>query len=236
MTVTHNEHAESGHHEAPEVVDGRQRLGIWLFIGGDMISLGALLFTYLYLRGVNSGGHWMSIVGMPSKGITSAGPDTFTPTTLVEQPMANGLNWLIVLVVVVSAALMWLGEKRLRASVNGRGAFRGYAAAATVTAVVAIVLQVMQVRNVPQYWIQSNDSALFAYTSYGSVVLAFGISAIIHFVLLVLLGAGLYVRAGRNVLSYEKWYQARLVRFFWVWIAVSTIVSAIVVTLLNTVH
>jgi len=38
------------------------------------------------------------------------------------------------------------------------------------------------------------------------------------------------------VLSYEKWYQARLVRFFWVWIAVSTIVTAIVVTLLNTVH
>ena len=58
----------AAHHEAPEIVDHRQRLGIWLFIGGDVVTTGALIFTYLYLRAVNTNGSWMSVVGLPANG------------------------------------------------------------------------------------------------------------------------------------------------------------------------
>jgi len=51
------------HHDSPEKVDGRERLGVWLFIGADVVTVGALLFTYLYLRAVNTTGHWMQMWG-----------------------------------------------------------------------------------------------------------------------------------------------------------------------------
>ena len=57
-TIEHE--ASHGHHEAPEVVEGRQRLGIWLFIVGDVIMLASFLFTYLYLRGTNTQKGWMA--------------------------------------------------------------------------------------------------------------------------------------------------------------------------------
>ena len=70
MTTTEQHHHSAPHHEAPEVVHHRQRLGIWIFIAGDVVSMCALLFTYLYLRGTNTGGHWMSIEGVPARGRT----------------------------------------------------------------------------------------------------------------------------------------------------------------------
>ena len=63
MSVDTHGHTEHGHHEPVEVVDRRQRMAVWLFIGGDIVTLSAMLFTYLYLRGTNTGGHWMSMVG-----------------------------------------------------------------------------------------------------------------------------------------------------------------------------
>ena len=45
MSIDIEPHSEiarryEGHHESPEKVDGRQRLGVWLFIVADMVALG----------------------------------------------------------------------------------------------------------------------------------------------------------------------------------------------------
>jgi len=98
MTMTDHSHASAGHHEAPEVIHHRQRLGIWIFIAGDVVSMCALLFTYLYLRGTNTGGHWMSIEGVPALGRSMESIQAFleeggSMITNVEAPLSAGLAW-----------------------------------------------------------------------------------------------------------------------------------------------
>ena len=124
MTTTEQHHHSALHHEAPEVVHHRQRLGIWIFIAGDVVSMCALLFTYLYLRGTNTGGHWMSIEGVPARGRTMEQIQAFLEEggSMVinnESPLSRGLAWSIAAVVVASTKLQTaeLGDKRFAAHV-----------------------------------------------------------------------------------------------------------------------
>ncbi len=228
--ATHDEHATEGHHESPEVIDHRQRLGIWLFIAGDVITFSALVFTYLYLKGTNTTGGWRSIVAFNFAGLNRVQANDLinnaTPHRVFEAPVATGLNWLIVAVVVVSAALIALGESRIRNGTAKSFIPLGYLAA--VVALVAGVFEIVQMRDIPQYFAVQNDSQLFVHTAYGSAMLAFGGALLAHLILLAFLGVGLSVRTSRGAVTAEKWTQVRLVRFFWVWVAISTVVTAII--------
>jgi heme/copper-type cytochrome/quinol oxidase subunit 3 len=234
----HESHTENhGHHEPPEIVDGRQRLAVWLFIGGDLVGLAALLFTYLYLRGTNTGGHWLSVLGYPSGGHSS---DWFqnqinnnanfpAPALQHEGLLSPSLSWLIAAVAVASAAVLWFGEGRLRKG-GGSNGFSTASLVATLGIVAAAILQIIQIRHVPQFFYWKNDAQLFVFTGYGSAMLALGVSAIIHFFVTALLGLGVTIRSSRGVISSQKWFQARLVRFFFVWIAVSTVLATLIET------
>jgi heme/copper-type cytochrome/quinol oxidase subunit 3 len=231
-----------GHHESPEVVDGRQRMAVWLFIGGDMVILAGLLFTYLYLRGTNTDGHWMNMVGYTGHPwsyynniLFVKGGSLPNPTTVSVNPISAGFYWVVTLVTVVSAGVIWLGEKRLRVSRDVK-AFVPIASLATVVALIALVLTIVQLRQIPEIFVTQNDSAYMAYTSYSSAILVLEGSALLHMFVLAFLGLGLTVRASKGVISGDKWYQVRLVRLFWVWVAVSSVIVAAVVTTVNTIH
>ena len=113
-----------GHFLAPEVVDGQQRLGVWLFIGGDIIIVAALLFTYLYLRGVDTSGHCMSLLVYKRhsynyyENISNGSAGLPAPKLIHVGPMSAGLEWLITAVTVVSGAIIWQAERALRATKN----------------------------------------------------------------------------------------------------------------------
>jgi heme/copper-type cytochrome/quinol oxidase subunit 3 len=231
-----------GHFLAPEVLDGQQRLGVWLFIGGDIIIVAALLFTYLYLRGVNTSGHWMSILGYPRghsyayyQNIANSSAGLPAPKIIHVGPMAAGLQWVIALITVVSAAIVWQAERALRATKNAK-AFSTMAAFATIVALVAIVFTIVQMRHVPEVFIASNDSQGMAYTAYDSAFLVIAGSGLVHLLILGFLGLGLVIRSSKGLISGEHWHQARLVRMFWVWIAASSVVVAAVTTTINTIH
>lgn len=228
-TIHHE--AEHGHHEAPEVVEGRQRLGIWLFIVGDVIMLASFLFTYLYLRGTNTGNGWMTYL----QGDTSAAN---FGKPVHEKVLAAGLNWTIVAVTVVSAAVIWLGEKHLRSRQQGAGNFSLIAAFGGVLAIVATVLTIIQLRSIDEhipYHVLSQNAHEFTYTAYGSAEMLLNGSSLIHLILLAFLGFGLAIRAAKGLVSSEglKWSQARFVRFFWVWVALGSVITAAVTSLIN---
>jgi heme/copper-type cytochrome/quinol oxidase subunit 3 len=229
------------HHEAPEVIDGRQRLGVWLFIGGDIIIVAALLFTYLYLRGVNTSGHWMSLLGYKGhsyayyQNVANSNAGLPAPKLIHIGPMKAGLEWVITLVTVVSAAIVWQAERALRASKNAK-AYSSMAAFATVVTLVAIVLTIIQLRSIPEVFVATNDSQGMAYTAYDSAYLAIAGSGLIHLVILTFLGLGLSIRSSKGVINGDHWFQARLVRMFWVWIAASSVIVAAVTTTINTIH
>lgn len=239
MTMTEHTHENAGHHEAPEVIHHRQRLGIWIFIAGDVVSMCALLFTYLYLRGTNTGGHWMSIEGVPALGRTMEAIQAFleeggSMVVNVESPLSASLAWSIAGLAVASALALWWGERQLRVR-GGLGALRSGVSVAILLTIGSLALTVDQMRSVPQYWRTEADSQLFVYTAYGSSMLAIGLSALIHGLILVFLGAGLLRRSANGTLTAERSSHATLVRMFWVWIAVSTVIITAVVTTLTTV-
>lgn len=229
----------SAHHEAPEVVDHRQRLGIWLFIAGDVVTTSALIFTYLYLRAVDTGGHWMSIVGLPANGrsadeVQSVLDNGGSMLHIIEAPLSASFSWVLALVMVASAAIYWFGEKQLRASDAGRKAFVAISAVAGLVVLAYIVLSIIQLRQVPQYWRVEHDSSLWVYTTYGSCMLALGVSAVIHAIVLAFLSFGSATRAAVGVIGHDRWFQVRLVRYFWVWVALSTVILTAITTTLNT--
>lgn len=82
--MTAETHASIVVHGSPEETGRTQRLGVLLLIVGDAAFVLSLVFTYLYLRALNTEGGWIS-------------PNGRTVTI--------GLGWLIAAVMVVSLAL-----------------------------------------------------------------------------------------------------------------------------------
>jgi heme/copper-type cytochrome/quinol oxidase subunit 3 len=93
MTAVAEHHAESGHHEAPEVISRRDRMGVLLLIFADAAFVGALVFTWFYLRTLNQGGNWI-------------------PKDV--EVVASSQSWIVTGVAGLSAALMYLGLVAVR--------------------------------------------------------------------------------------------------------------------------
>ncbi|MEO9181526.1 MAG: hypothetical protein ABI298_07745 [Acidimicrobiales bacterium] len=245
VETTHPPHVDpegndGGHFLPPEALDSSQRMGVWLFIAGDIIVLSALLFTYLYLRGVNTSGHWMNMLGYQGHSYefyehledTSGIPAAHL---IHVGPLSAGLQWLVTVVTVVSAGIVWSAERALRATKNAK-AYSSMAALATVVTLIAVVLTIIQLRHIPEIFFSTNDSQGMAYTAYDSAMMAIIGSGLIHLIILAFLGVGLSIRASKGVINGDHWRQARLVRFFWVWVAISTVIAAAVTTTINTIH
>jgi heme/copper-type cytochrome/quinol oxidase subunit 3 len=236
-------HAHSeGHHDSPEKIDGRERLGIWLFIGADVVTVGALLFTYLYLRAVNTGGHYMSMYGYEGSLHTYAywtnaalAGTLKNPTLIHVGTVSAGLQWLITAVTVVSAGVLWMGEKGLRANKNAKS-FSATALVAAIIPIVGIVVAAVLLSDLPQIFVAINDSITMSYTTYDSAMMAILASTIFHLAILSFLGLGLAIRSARGVVNGDRWYQVRLVRYFWVWVAVSSVVATLITTTITSVH
>jgi heme/copper-type cytochrome/quinol oxidase subunit 3 len=235
-------HEGGGHHETPEKVDGRERLGVWLFIGADVITVAALLFTYLYLRGVDTNNHWMMMQGYPGGLHTYQGWENLlnngklgNPKDVYVGPLSAGLQWLVCAITIVSAAVLWFGEKGLRATKNAK-AFSPMALFAAVLALAGVAFAAVQLSDIPQIFVAVNDSLTMSYTTYDSAIMAIIASTLGHLVILAFLGLGLAVRSARGVVNGDRWYQVRLVRYFWVWVAISSVVVTLITTTINTVH
>ena len=193
-----------GHHDSPEVVATRQLVGLWLFIAGDAVILLSLLFTYLYLRGLNTASQWMP------KGVHGTG--------LV-------LEWGIVVIAAVSAWAIWSGEK---AVVRGKSAIGG-AWLATLFAVVGAVLCGVSIADIPHY-VNATSQVRMVAGSYASSLLAIDVSNIVHLLLLVFLGVAVAVRSKKGLISQTSPTHARLIRIFWVWVTVSIALAALITT------
>jgi heme/copper-type cytochrome/quinol oxidase subunit 3 len=78
------------HHDAPEVVGRRERLGVRLLIVADGAFVFGMIFSYFYLRNLNANGGWLP-----------KGAHHFTSTS----------GWIAALPFVVAALVHRFGEK-----------------------------------------------------------------------------------------------------------------------------
>ncbi len=213
MTIAHIESVGPAvHHDPPEVVAQRQLLGVWLLIAGDAVIVGSLLFTYLYLRGLNTQKQWM--------------PAGVHGASLV-------LSWGLVAVTALSALAVWSGEQSIR---RGKKDAVSMALVAAVLALAASAIGVAQLAQIP-HALNSTSGVRQIAGSYASSLLALDMSNLAHLVLLAFLGLAVAVRVGRGATSAQAWTHARFVRIFWVWVASAIGASAVVTTLfVNSPH
>jgi len=113
---------EHDHAEHTHDVARSQRLGVLLLILADAAFVFGLLFTYFYLRGLNTNGGWI-------------GPGDATVSPL--------WNWLIAAVVVASALVYQWGEHRGRA--GNRSALASATSLALVLVAVDLGLQIWRI-------------------------------------------------------------------------------------------
>ncbi|MDQ1614829.1 MAG: Cytochrome c oxidase subunit [Actinomycetota bacterium] len=114
------------HHEDPITIGRRWRAGVILLIVADAAFVGSLVFSYFYLRGLNTSGAWMAKHG-------SGAPIWFP--------------WFIALIVVLSAGAYRWGQVGIHAGRVSR--LPVGAGIAVLLLAVDIVVQVIQLGSLP---------------------------------------------------------------------------------------
>ncbi len=114
------------HHESVDTVGRRWRAGVALLILADVAFVASLLFSYLYLRGLNTNGVWLA------QGQATA---------------AIWASWAIAVVLVLSAAAYRWGQIGMHAGAESRLAVG--AAVALLLLVVDLAAQLVQLCTLP---------------------------------------------------------------------------------------
>lgn len=225
MTMTAAEHGDvhqegdgGGHHESAESRDRKERLALWLFIGGDAIFLLLELFAWFYLRALNVDGMWRGAACTTANPCTNGIGNPLTG----EVPKASPTYTIIIAVLAVAAALIMVAVERAAMRREPRSLVGGLSVLALVALVAALVVQSYQFTTLPFATIDGTYASMFEF---------FMGSTLAHLAILtfVLFGVWNRIRLGRY--AEGRWHRIRLVRFFAVWIAASVCILALVMSL-----
>jgi heme/copper-type cytochrome/quinol oxidase subunit 3 len=215
-------HADDTHyeseHESAEQRDHKERMAIWLFIAGDGIFFLLEVFTWFYLRALNTGGLWRG------DDCSNANPCTDGLGNPIIRQVPKADPWYTVGVaalIVVAAILIWATERAARNNEN-RGVLSGLSGLGLVVLLAAIGLSIYQFQTLPFTTIDGAYASTFEF---------FVGSTLVHIILLAFIALGLWNRARKGRYNDGRWYRVRIIRYFAVWIAVSACILAIVMSL-----
>jgi heme/copper-type cytochrome/quinol oxidase subunit 3 len=204
---------DSSHHDTPEQRDRKELSALVLFIAGDALFVVLEVLAWFYLRALNPNDGWRFSTATPDSPATSGSNNPHDITAIVSQAPRG---WAIAVAVATLAVglIVFAGEAKAR-----RGAaatpLLGFAAAASV---VAVVLQVLQFQYLP---FQTTDG------TYASCVEFFMGSNLAHLLIVVIVTLGVAIRSGRGLYA-TNWYQIRLVRIWSLWVGISAVILTVV--------
>jgi len=207
-----------GEHETAFKRDQKERLMMWLFISGDALFLILELFTWFYLRTLNTNGLWNGALCTKASPCTDGlGNPINGPVTRADPKYAI----VIAAVTVLAAAFVWVAESAAKRSA-GKRAVAGWTGLALVFVLAAVAFQIYQFQVIPFTTIDG---------AYASTYEFFMGSTLAHLILLTFIILGLWIRAGKGRYDGGTWHRLRLNRFFAVWIAISTVILVAVAAL-----
>ena len=191
------------HHDAPEVVGRRERLGVRLLIVADGAFLFGLVFTYFYLRNLNTNHGWL--------------PEG-------AKHFSAGSGWLVAIPFIIAAISHRIGLMQ-------RNLARLTTVVTLLVLLVGLYLQWHQMANMP--FILHDEAGGSSFNGgYASCWVVFAGASLFHYILGAFIALGLTLRHGRTQVhpTLELW-RGRTAGSWFTWIAIAGIISALVTSI-----
>jgi len=187
------------HHEHPDVVGSRNRLGVILLLVADIAFALSMVFVYFYLRGQNVNNMWLPAA---------------TEERGAIEPLSSGPGWTVTAIVAFGLLAHIYGLIGARA--QNQTQLKLGSLVALVASVVAMVYQYNTITSAP---------FTFSDGAYVSCFYMFAIMNMVHILLTVFISLGNWNRA-RLGLYVENFWHVDIVRIWWIWMVVSSLLGA----------
>ena len=197
--MSHDTHQHTAHHEHPDVVGSRNRLGVILILVADISFALSMMFVFFYLKSQNIHQMWL--------------PQGDEEHAAIN-PLSSSPAWTVTAIAAIGALIHYFGLRSARQ--GNQGALKGAGLLSLLAAIVASVMQ----------W---NTIATAPFTFHeGTYVAAFYLLTImnlVHLFLTVFISFGNWNRARLNLYSSNYWH-VDIVNVWWIWMAVSSAMGA----------
>jgi heme/copper-type cytochrome/quinol oxidase subunit 3 len=194
-------HAEShSHHEHPDVVGSRNRLGVILLIVADVAFALSMVFTYFYLKSQNVNDMWLPKATEESPAV---------------MPASSSGAWVITAIAAFGLLAHFMGLKNVRR--GNQSGLKTFGLIALAASLVALVMQLQQFGRV---------SFTFYSGAYASCWYMFAILNVVHLVLTAFIALGNWNRSRIGIYRHDHWH-VDIVNIWWVWMTVSSLLGAI---------
>ena len=187
------------HHEHPDVVGSRNRLGVVLLLVADIAFALSMMFVYFYLRGQNVNDMWL-------------------PAATSDHPAIAALSvapgWTVTAIAAFGLLAHLYALKGVR--VGNQTQLKLGSLVAFVASVIAIAYQFNTIATAP---------FTFSDGAYASCFYMFAIMNFVHLALTVFISLGNWNRSRLGLYVSDHWH-VDIVRVWWVWMAVSSLLGA----------
>ena len=187
------------HHEHPDVVGSRNRLGVILILVADVAFALSVLFVFFYLKGQNVNDMWLPKA---------------TEETPAVVPLSSMSSWNVTALAAFGLIAHQFGLRGVRAGNQTQLKLGGLVA--TIVALVATVYQNMQIANAP---------FTFYSGAYASCFYLITILNMVHLILTVFIAFGNWNRSRIGFYAHDHWH-VDIVNVWWVWMTVSSLLGA----------
>jgi len=187
------------HHEHPDVVGSRNRLGVILLIVADVAFALSMLFTYFYLKAQNVNEMWLPKA------------DGDAPAIL---PVSSASAWKITAIAAVGLLAHFMALRNVRQ--GNQSSLKTFGLIAFLSSLIAIFFQVQQFGAVP---------FTFYNGTYVSCWYLFAVMNTVHLILTAFISLGNWNRSRLGLYKSDHWH-VDIVNIWWVWMVVSSLLGA----------
>ncbi|MEI6870379.1 MAG: cytochrome c oxidase subunit 3 [Actinomycetota bacterium] len=199
MSVDTHAHANP-HHEHPDVVGSRNRLGVILLIVADVAFALSMIFTYFYLKAQNVNDKWLPKA------------DGDNPAV---HPISSASAWKITAVAAVGLIAHFIAMRSIRK--GNQSTLKSFGLIAFLVSLAALVLQIQQFGAVPFN---------FDKGGYASCWYMFAILNTVHLILTAFIALGNWNRSRLGIYKQTDHWHVDIVNVWWVWMVVSSLLGA----------
>ena len=193
-------HAHSNpHHEHPDVVGSRNRLGVILLIVADVAFALSMVFTFFYLKAQNVNEMWLPAATEENPAIT---------------PVSSSGAWRITAIAAVGLIAHFIALRNVRS--GNQSGLKTFGLMAFIASLFATVLQIQQFGAVP---------FTFYSGAYASCWYLFAVMNTVHLLLTAFISLGNWNRSRLGLYKADHWH-VDIVNVWWVWMVVSSLLGA----------